>query len=578
LKTIDNLIDPGMLTWKLGSHQAQADDTFQRMVDEHLVQRLWEHDHTLWKAEPTEISNRLGWLHIIEAMQKEIPALTSFKEEVLEAGFRHALLLGMGGSSLAPELFGKIFSTAGSSLHLSVLDSTNPDAIDFIVQQLGDELIHTLFIVSTKSGTTVETLSLFKFFFNKLKVDFGLPQPGRQFIAITDPNSHLEKLARDYQFRDTFINDPNIGGRYSALSLFGLVPAVLCGTDIKQILERAEAMAANNKYNGPGQVLDNLALRLGVIMGSLAKSSRDKLTLVTSPQLSSFGAWLEQLIAESTGKEGHGILPIVDEKTGQPETYPDDRLFVQISLENDPSLVNWLEALEDAGQPVIRIHLMDRYDLGAQFFLWEMATAISGHILAINPFDQPNVEAAKSLARQMVDRYQQNGELPIQVASLKSSGISIFGSIEGYSLAEVSTNLLNSLGKSSYLAIQAYLPENQETDNLLHTLRNILGERTRLATTLGYGPRFLHSTGQLHKGDGGMGFFIQITASPLHDLAIPDQPDSLVSHLSFGTLIHSQALGDAQALQNSGRKLIRFHIDGKVVPGLQTILQGLKSA
>ena len=578
MNTIHNLIDPGRFTWQLGSYQAQVDDAFRDSIDQHLVQRLWEHDHTLWKAEPTEIINRLGWLHSIEAMQKEIPALTSFTEEVRAAGFRKALLLGMGGSSLAPDLFGKIFSRPGSSLDLSVLDSTNPDAVYDIIQQLGDELLTTLLIVSTKSGTTVETLSLFKFFYNKLRVDFDQTEPGKQFIAITDPNSHLEKLAKDYQFRATFINDPNIGGRYSALSFFGLVPAVLCGTDIKKILERAQAMAANNNYTDPLQASVNLALRLGTIVGSLARSGLDKLTLVTSPQLSSFGAWVEQLIAESTGKEGRGILPVVDEKPRQPETYPNDRLFVQVYLENELSVDNWLKALEDAGHPVVRIHLKDMYDLGAQFFLWEMATAISGHILSINPFDQPDVEAAKVLARQMVDKYQQSGELTDQVPSLESGQISVFGDIEGHSLADVFTSLLNSLRKSSYLAIQAYLPENRETDDLLQKLRNTLGKCTRRATTLGYGPRFLHSTGQLHKGDGGKGFFVQITASPVHDLAIPDQPDSPASHLSFGTLIRSQALGDAQALQNSGRKVIRFHIDGDVGPGLETMLQALEQA
>jgi transaldolase/glucose-6-phosphate isomerase len=578
LNTIHNLIDPGRLTWQLGSYQAQVDDAFRYSIDQRVVQRLWEHDHTLWKAEPTEIINRLGWLHSIEAMQKEIPALTSFTEEVREAGFRQALLLGMGGSSLAPDLFGKVFSKPGSSLNLSVLDSTNPDAVYDIVQHLGDELLATLLIVSTKSGTTVETLSLFKFFYNRLRVDFDQPNPGKQFIAITDPNSQLEKLAKDYQFRATFINDPNIGGRYSALSFFGLVPAVLCGTDIKKILERAQAMAANNYYTDTLQAPSNLALRLGAIVGSLARSGLDKLTLVTSPQLSSFGVWIEQLIAESTGKEGRGILPVVDEKIRQPETYPNDRLFVQIYLENEPSVDNWLKALEDAGHPVVRMHLQDFYDLGAQFFLWEMATAISGHILSINPFDQPDVEAAKVLARQMVDKYQQSGELTDQVPSLKSGQISVYGGIEGHSLADVFTSLLSSLRKSSYLAIQAYLPENRETDDLLQKLRDTLGKSTRRATTLGYGPRFLHSTGQLHKGDGGKGLFVQITASPIHDLTIPDQPDAPATHLSFGTLIRSQALGDAQALQNSGRKVIRFHIYGEVVTGLEAMLQTLEQS
>ncbi|TEU14783.1 MAG: bifunctional transaldolase/phosoglucose isomerase, partial [Anaerolineales bacterium] len=411
----------------LGEYQSAVDAALAEMVENRILPRIWAHDHTVWKPEPAGITNRLGWLHTVEAMQENLPRLEALADQVRAEGYTHVLLLGMGGSSLAPEVFSKVFTvgaTGRSPLLLAVLDSTDPGAVLAHAERL--DLSRTLFIVATKSGGTTETLSFFKFFYNRVADALrqssgqavGADRAGEHFIAITDPGSHLVDLAERYGFRDTFLNDPNIGGRYAALSYFGLVPAALIGVDLQTLLNRATTMmcnceGCNRPVNG-----DNNGARLGAILGELAKAGRDKVTLITSPPLASFGNWVEQLIAESTGKEGKGILPVVGEPLGPPEVYGNDRFFVvldsgdwrlDIGDRQVPNTQYLVSDLEDAGHPVVRLHLRDLYDLGGQFFLWEMATAVAGHRLGINPFDQPNVEAAKVLARRMVAEYMQKG-------------------------------------------------------------------------------------------------------------------------------------------------------------------------
>ena len=561
----------------LGEYQSAVDAALAEMAENRIVDRIWAHDHTVWKPEPAGITNRLGWLDTVEAMQENLPRLEALADQVRAEGYTHVLLLGMGGSSLAPEVFSKVFTVGatGRSPLLAVLDSTDPGTVLSYLDHL--DLACTLFIVATKSGATAETLSFFKFFYNQVANALrqssgqatGADRAGEHFIAITDPGSHLVDLAERYGFRATFLNDPNIGGRYAALSYFGLAPAALVGVDLRTLLDRATTMmcncaGCNRPVNG-----DNNGARLGAILGELAKAGRDKITLVTSPAIASFGYWVEQLIAESTGKEGKGILPVVGEPLGPPEVYGNDRLFVvldsgdwRLDIARSPSSTQYLVSdLEEAGHPVVRLHLRDLYDLGGQFFLWEMATAVAGQRLGINPFDQPNVEAAKVLARRMIAEYSEKGELPQgDAAPLSAAALSEF---------------LKQAGEGDYVALQAYVQPTAETDTALRTLRTGLRDRYKLATTVGYGPRFLHSTGQLHKGDGGNGLFIQFTADDPGDAPIPDAAGSPDSTMTFGVLKAAQALGDYQALRDAGRRVIRFHLGDDVVGGLRRLTEAL---
>jgi glucose-6-phosphate isomerase len=476
--------------------------------------------------------------------------------EVRAEGYTDVLLIGMGGSSLAPEVFYRTFGDSEEGLDLAVLDTTDPDAVRAYDEQL--DPAKTLFIVSTKSGGTVETLSGFKYFYNRVVEAVGEADAGDHFIAITDPGSKLVDIARKYNFRAVFLNDSTIGGRYSALSYFGLVPAALVGVDVARLLDRAQAEACNaDACNDPVDG-DNRAARLGAILGELAKAGRDKLTIIASPPLASFGDWVEQLIAESTGKEGKGILPVVGEPVQSPAAYGDDRLFVYLHLEGDDTYDEAVAALAEADQPVVELRLRDLYDLGRQFFLWEMATAVAGYRLGIQPFDQPNVESAKVRAGEMVSAYSETGELP-----------------EGESAPLAAGALHDFLAQAQpgdYISLQAYVPPTVESDEALQALRQELLQRYRLATTVGYGPRFLHSTGQLHKGDAGNGIFVQFTSDPQADVAIPDEAGRPESSMTFGVLKMAQALGDAQALQDEDRRLIRFHLGTDVVGGLERLM------
>jgi transaldolase/glucose-6-phosphate isomerase len=560
----------------LSSYQPAVEVGLEELEKESLVERIWKHDHTVWKEEPEEITNRLGWLNIPGAMKAELPRFQKLVDSIHadERAYQSVLLLGMGGSSLAPEVFMKTFGGAQGTLNLKVLDSTDPGSILVLEGTL--DLSRTIFVVSTKSGGTVETLSLFKYFYNRVVELAGAGNAGDQFIAITDQGSRLDKIADRYHFRAKFLNDPNIGGRYSALSYFGLVPACLIGVDLKLLLDRAVAMASNNE-GGNGEIY---GARLGVILGELARQGRDKLTLVSSPEVASFGDWVEQLIAESTGKEGKGIFPVVGEPVGVPEVYGNDRLFVYIRLDGDNTFDAGIERFEQAGYPVVRIHLRDIYDLGGQFFLWEMATAVAGSLLGINPFDQPDVESAKNLARQMVTAYQEGGQLPKVEPLLQTNVITVYGELPVIENTVVTAGdalrvFLSQVNSGDYIAIQAYLQPEAEVDRVLLELRIKIRARTRLATSAGYGPRFLHSTGQLHKGDRGNGLFIQITAESPEDVPIPTEAGLPESAISFGILEAAQAMGDRQALIDNQRRVIGFHFDGDVARELEKLTAAL---
>jgi glucose-6-phosphate isomerase len=435
------------------------------------------------------------------------------------------------------------------------LDSTDPQAVRAAEKSL--DLTKTLFIVSTKSGGTVETFSFFKYFYNRVAERVGAENAGKHFIAITDPGSRLADTAAQYCFRETFLNNPNIGGRYSALTYFGLIPAALVGVDVERLLDSAQVMTCNTDGCNCPVDGNNLGGQLGTVLGELAKAGRDKLTFVLSPKIESFGDWVEQLIAESTGKEGKGILPVVGEPLGAPDVYGNDRVFVYLKLADDSTHDRNIQALENAGHPVIRLFLNDEYDLGGQFFLWEMATAVAGTRLGINPFDQPNVEAAKILARKMVAEFTEKGAFPKTNSTPPSSA--------------ALKNFLEQSQPGAYIAIQAYIQPTVENDRALLDLRTRLRDATKLATTLGYGPRFLHSTGQLHKGDAGKGLFIQLTSQSTDDVVIPDEAGRPSWTLTFGKLKTAQALGDAQALRDECRKVIHFDLGADSLAGLKSL-------
>jgi len=494
---------------------------------------MWRKDHTVWKPASTEITNRLGWLTITELMNEQIPALHSFAQEIRDDGFRHVVLLGMGGSSLGPEVLRQTFGSAAGYPELIVLDSTIPARVQAVTKVV--DPAHTLFLVSSKSGTTTEPLSLFHYFKNLVEPTVGKNKTGQNFVAVTDSGTPLVKLAEEIGFRHVFLNPPDIGGRYSVLSYFGLVPAALIGVDITVLLNRADSM--RKRCTAPVPISENPGAWLGACIGTLALRGRDKLTLVTSPSISSFGLWVEQLIAESTGKDRKGIIPIVGEPLVAPVHYGDDRLFICVRLDDDDNstIDTALERIKSSGQPVVTIELRDHYDLGAEFFCWEFATAVAGAILGINPFDQPDVQAAKDATEHLLQEYTASGHLP-QAETTNS-------------LAD----LLAGAGKGKYLAITAYIRQTSEVDKVLADLRQKVVEQHGMATTLGYGPRFLHSTGQLHKGGPDSGLFLQLTAGHDKDILIPGKP------YTFGVVADAQALGDLQALQSSGRCVTKVH-------------------
>jgi glucose-6-phosphate isomerase len=562
----------------LANFEQDFDKHIQELVSENVLSRIWSQDYTLWKPSPVEISNRLGWLNTPKLMKGKVSELSDFAQQIKEENFTTAVLLGMGGSSLAPEVFAKIFGTKDGYLNLHVLDSTDPGAVQEINEKYN--LSETLFIVSTKSGGTVETLSFMKYFYNRILSELGNSQAGNHFIAITDPGSELEKVALKLNYRKIFLNDPDIGGRFSALSYFGLVPAALLGLDLESLLDRA---VQEVEYDSAGQDRKSPAALLGLIIAKLALNNKDKLTFIMSDKIQSFGSWLEQLIAESTGKEGQGILPVVGEEILNVADYKSDRLFVIIHLKKDKHIKKLIKNFSISGHPTVVIRLDDIYDLGKEFFKWEMATAIAGWCLEINPFDQPDVESAKILARNMVNSYKESGVINTGDPSYLTKALQFFGDISGNNIPEIFEQLIGTVagekksrGKYSYLALQAYLKPDLKTDKFLHQLRTLLQKKYQVATTLGYGPRFLHSTGQLHKGDAGNGIFIQVSADMPNDFDIPDEAGEDVSSISFGILKTAQYLGDFEALKEGNRKVIRIHLEKSVGDGLLHLIDELE--
>ncbi|MDA0181572.1 hypothetical protein OJ997_14805 [Solirubrobacter phytolaccae] len=487
----------------------------RRAADEDIVGRLWRKDGTLWAPEGTpEVTNRLGWLDIAERSQEQLAELQGLRDELLRDGYTDAVVLGMGGSSLAPEVFRQSFGKADTGLTLHVLDSTHPQEVQKYLDTLPLET--TLAIVSSKSGGTIEPLSMYKAFSERID--------STHFVAVTDPGSGLEELANAKGFRRVFYGDPDIGGRYSALSAFGLVPAVVAGYDVAAVL--GSAIGAQEECQGEQ---GNAGLWLGVTLGELAKAGRDKLTFVADAPLSSYGVWAEQLVAESTGKLGRGILPIADEPLLDPEHYGDDRVFLHVATAQGSNAAK-VAKLKDAGHPVITIHALGPTDLGRIFYLSEFAVAVAGWVLEINPFDQPNVQEAKD----NTNRVLKEGSAGVDAGSL--------------------SELTDSLEPPAYFAIMGYLPYSSDTEAAVARLRETVVEKYKVATTWGYGPRFLHSTGQLHKGGPKTGRFLQLVDEPGQDLEIPGED------FTFKTLIRAQADGDLETLRSHGLPAVRITV------------------
>ena len=499
-----------------------------------LVARIWARDHTAWKPDPTEIADRLGWLDVTHAMRANVPDLQAFAEEARSDGIRHVVLLGMGGSSLGPEVVRQTFGSAPGFPELIVLDSTVPEAVLAVTSEIDPAA--TLFSLSSKSGTTTEPLALYAHFRALVESAVGTEDAGRRFFAITDAGTPLETMARERGFRRAFLNPADIGGRYSVLSYFGMAPSALTGMSVATLLDRACDMMDACAPSVP--VRQNPAALLGAAMAGHVMQGRDKLTLIASPSMAAFGLWAEQLIAESLGKEGRGIVPVSGEPLLDPVHYGDDRLFVHLRLEGDEISAEdaAIAAIESAGRPVVRLQLRDRYDLGAEFFRWELATAIAGAILGIHPFDQPNVQQAKDQTLLVLSESNSLGRLP----DVEAPG----------SLAD----LLSTAGQGDYLSIMAYVRQTPESDSALNALRRSVAERYCIATTLGYGPRYLHSTGQVHKGGPDTGLYLLLTAEPAEDVPVPGES------FTFGTLAEAQALGDLRALQALGRRVARIRL------------------
>lgn len=554
-----------------------VEGTIQRMEREEYVRRIWRKDAGLWKDDAAHqeiIRNSLGWLGAAQIVMAAADELTDFTEEVRSWGYGHIVVLGMGGSSLCAEVLRRTFGRIEGYPELLVLDSTDPAMVRNLEDRV--EVGNTLFIVASKSGTTTEPLMFYKYFMHSVsQVKPG--SAGENFVAITDGGSKLEEIAVDQGFRRVFRNMSDIGGRYSALSFFGMVPASLMGLDLGAILERATVACEACERCVPAA--ENPAARLGALLGELARQGRDKVTFVISPPIDSLGLWIEQLIAESTGKEGKGILPVVGEPLGDRGTYGEDRVFVSLRTSHAPDegVEAKLRVLEEAGHPVVRQVLKDALSLGREFFLWEMATALAGAVLGINPFDQPNVQESKDNTKRLLQIYQENGSLPEQDLLVSEDGCRIYGDpasmgSQANTLAAVMSLHLARVKVGDYVALTVYLPETERHDQLLQGIRLTVREACKVATTVGYGPRFLHSTGQLHKGGADNGIFIQITADDVQDVPIPGEP------LTFGVLKQAQALGDFESLANRGRRIIRFHLGSDVESGLEKLLTAVSRA
>jgi glucose-6-phosphate isomerase len=551
--------------------QAAADWSANNKVD-----RFWKKDPSLWTRDGEE--SWLGWIDIVERDQKELSSLAALAAEVETGGFKTVLLLGMGGSSLCPEVLSATFGQQAGFPALHIVDSTDPAQVKAARDKVN--LKETLVVVASKSGSTLEPNILKQYFFEEMKNAVGAKEAGSRFLAITDPGSKMEQVARSDGFLQIFYGDPTIGGRYSALSNFGVVAATVAGLNTGKLLaEAAKAVAAAKLAPG-----SNPAVELGLILGSAANAGRDKITIFTSPEIYDLGAWMEQLIAESTGKLGKGITPVDREAIGPPEVYGHDRIFAYVRLAgtSDTSQDAKVAALEAAGHPVVHVEISDLYEIFGQFFSWEIATAVAGSVMGINPFNQPDVESAKIETRALTTAYEQTGKLPDRKPVLVDNGIEIYATdayaatLKAAAPAQTLPGLLRAhlaqIHPGDYFAALAFLPMFPEHEAAIQGFRHKVRDAKRVATCLGFGPRFLHSTGQDYKGGPNTGVFLQITADHAADLAIPGQ------RYSFGIVIDAQAAGDLAVLESRGRRALRVHLGADVAAGLKTLAAAIDQA
>lgn len=564
---------PQPLRWNFTAPLTQAvDAAIKEWQSSNKMARLWQGDATLWTSD--DESKWVGWLRVVEEQMAQLQQFTAIAADVTKAGFTHALLLGMGGSSLCPEVLKITFGKQKGHPELHVLDSTDPAQIKTIESQV--DLDKTVCIVASKSGSTLEPNIFKQYFYNRIQQVVGKEKVGEHFIAITDPGSKMQQVAERDKFRKIFFGLPSIGGRYSALSNFGIVPAAVMGLDVSKFLDRTEEMVKACHAEVP--VDQNPGAVLGIILGTLGNLGRNKVTIITSPGIHDLGAWLEQLIAESTGKIGKGLIPVDREALGSPEVYGADRVFAYLRLtgEADTAQKQKLEALKKTGQPVIEIELADIYDIGQEFFRWEIATAVAGSILQINPFNQPDVEASKIVTRQLTEAYEKSGKLPEESPIFEQDGIKLFTddrnaenlsqlvgkdrSLTGFLRAH-----LNQLGAGDYLALLGYIEMNADHEEELQLMRHAVRDRKHIATCLGFGPRFLHSTGQAYKGGPNTGVFLQITCDDANDLPVPEQK------YTFGIVKAAQARGDFHVLAERKRRALRVHLPKDVNAGLEKL-------
>ena len=557
-----------------------VESTLDEWITEDTVRRIWDRDTSMWTGSNEDAW--LGWLEIVGGQLERQEAFRQIAEDVREEGFTHALLLGMGGSSLCPEVLRLTFEPVPSFPELHVLDSTDPAQIRATEGAL--DLERTLFIVSSKSGTTLESSILFEYFFDRVAKILSPVEAGRRFVAITDPGSRLESLANQRHLRNVFAGQTNVGGRFSALSDFGMVPAAVMGLDVRRLLVVTDEMVSRC---GPDvSAPENPGVLLGIALGRLAQAGRNKMTIVASRKIAGLGAWLEQLVAESTGQDGKGIVPIDRETLASPEVYGTDRVFVYLKLSSDENSAPdaAIGLLEEAGQPVVRIDLEDVYSIGQEFFRWEMATAVVGSLLRLNPFVQPDVDASKVAARRVTGEFEESGELPGATPIFEAAGIKLFSSADtgpvlgpvrtttDPSLASYLGSHLGTLAEGDYFCIQAYVEMSRDHEAVLSQIRDLVRDRKHVATCSGFGPRFLHSTGQLHKGGPPTGVFLQITCDDEKDLPVPGRS------YSFGVVKAAQASGDMTVLSERGRRVLRAHIEGNLTDGFDRLREAIREA
>jgi transaldolase / glucose-6-phosphate isomerase len=566
--------------WEFSAPLTQAvESTLKDWQAGNKMARLWRGDPSLWTGDDED--KWIGWLSIVEDRLAHLKELNDAAADAANVGFTHALLLGMGGSSLCPEVLKITYGQQPGHPELHVLDSTDPAQIKSVENQV--DLAKTLCIVASKSGSTLEPNIFKQYFFERMQQTVGKEKAGQHFMAITDPGSKMQQVAERDHFRRIFFGRPSIGGRYSALSNFGMVPAAIMGLDLSKFLQRANEMVQAGKPEVPTD--QNPGAILGAILGTLGNLGRNKVTFITSPGIHDLGAWLEQLIAESTGKIGKGLIPVDREALGAPEVYGDDRVFVHLRLADEPDTAQKkkLELLKSAGHPVVEIELADTYDLGQEFFRWEIATAVAGSILQINPFNQPDVEASKIVTRQLTEAYEKSGKLPEEAPLFDDGVIKLFtdernaanlnklaGS--GRSLTGFLRAHLSQLNPGDYMALLAYIEMNNEHEEILQGIRHAIRDRKHIATCLGFGPRFLHSTGQAYKGGPNTGVFLQITCEDVADLPVPGQK------YTFGIVKAAQARGDFQVLADRKRRALRVHLPKDVEAGLEKLGQAVEGA